>query len=197
MKHLGSITDIDGAKIEPVETWKPVFGYEGGYDVSDQGRIRSFRKGFRGKILRMKSDKDGYLGVSLYKEKKPKCFRVHRLVAEAFIPNPDEKPVVHHKDENVQNNAVSNLEWVTNKENLYASDVFGKLAKTFGMPVNQYDLDGNLIAAFASVQDASRTTGIDVRNISARVRGIGNQTHGYKFKYAHSESEVMPNAASR
>lgn len=105
------------------EIWKDIEGYEGKYQVSNLGRIKSLeRKNSRGnqireKILKLIYDKDGYLLVNLYKNSKKKTYKVHRLVALAHIPNPNNYPQVNHKDENPSNNHISNLEWCTNKYN--------------------------------------------------------------------------------
>lgn len=110
-----------------IEIWKDIEGYEGLYEVSSYGRVRSLqrtRKGSYGsirivyeKILNHKIDKDGYHTVSLSKEGKMKYIRVHRLVAQAFIPNPDNLPQVNHRDEDKSNNCVENLEWCDAKYN--------------------------------------------------------------------------------
>lgn len=96
--------------------WKDVVGFDG-YKVSNTGLVKSFRKNTRGVILRQSNDKDGYKKVSMTKNKKEYTKRVHIIVAQAFLPNPENKPVVHHKDNNKSNNHVSNLEWVTVSEN--------------------------------------------------------------------------------
>lgn len=98
------------------EIWKDVVGYEGLYQVSNLGRIKSL---FRYKrILKPIVGSQGYLYVSLYnKNKKMKSKRMHQLIAQAFIPNPNKLPFVNHKDENVTNNNVNNLEWCNAKYN--------------------------------------------------------------------------------
>lgn len=201
MKHYGTITKISGAEVEPVdneETWKDVPGYEGIYQASTFGRIKALPKArvmhmkdgtervshHKGRILRQKKCRDGYFAVTLTNASGVcRMERVSRVVARTFLTKPSGKDIVHHKDENIENNRSDNLEWVTTKENLYASNVFGKLAGMYGRPVAQYDPNGNLIAKYPSAQEASRVTGIDVRNISARARGIGKTTHGYAFRY--------------
>ena len=106
------------------EEWRPIEGYEGLYEVSSYGRVRSldrydsnnhFRKG---KVLSPVKNKDGYLQVNLCCNGKYKMFLVHRLAAQAFIPNPDNLPEINHKDENPGNNNVDNLEWCTRKYNI-------------------------------------------------------------------------------
>ena len=100
-----------------IEEWRPVVGYEGLYEVSNTGRVRSVDKYdsmnrfLRGRILRLFTDGLGYLRAQLYSNSKRKSFLVHRLVAQAFIPNPDNLPQVNHRDENPGNNNVDNLEW--------------------------------------------------------------------------------------
>ena len=115
------------------EIWKDVIGYEGIYQVSNLGRVKSLDKeitimgGFvkkpslkpiKGKVLRQKKDKDGYLSVVLYKDKKRNYLRVHRIVAMTFIPNPENKKTVDHKNTIVDDNRVENLSWMTHKQQL-------------------------------------------------------------------------------
>lgn len=106
-----------------IEEWRPVVGYEGLYEVSNTGRVRSVDRYVKtcygsyrlhkGKVLSPGIRPDGYLVVSL----QYRMFRVHRIVAEAFLPNPDNLPQVNHKDEDKSNNRVDNLEWCTAKYN--------------------------------------------------------------------------------
>ena len=98
------------------EIWRDIEGYEGHYQVSNFGRVKSFKQKTP-RILKPTHDKDGYLYVGLWRENKCQNGRVHRLVAQAFIPNPEGKPVTNHKDGNPQNNHVDNLEWATISEN--------------------------------------------------------------------------------
>ena len=105
------------------EIWRPIKGYEGYYEVSSYGNVRSVdrvvvysneRKHFyKGQILRLSKDKDGYLQCNLAKNKKNKLCKVHRLVAYTFIPNSNNLPIINHKDVNPSNNHVDNLEWCT------------------------------------------------------------------------------------
>ena len=101
------------------EEWRDIKGYEGKYKISNLGRVKSLKdsKGnYREKILKHRNN-CGYLYVDLYKNSRGKTYQVHRLVAEAFIPNPNNLPCVNHKDENPSNNCVENLEWCTTKYN--------------------------------------------------------------------------------
>ena len=103
------------------EEWRDIKGYEGLYQVSNLGRVKSFKDNngnCREKILNYKPKKDGYIQVKLFKNGTYRIFKVHRLVAESFIPNPDNYPIINHKDENKTNNTVSNLEWCTQKYNI-------------------------------------------------------------------------------
>ncbi len=104
------------------EVWKDIKGYEGLYQISNTGKVKSLKRIMKSRkceeIIKKPSKlPKGYLKVSLCKEGKIKYYSIHRLVAEAFIPNPNNLPCVNHKDCNPQNNEVSNLEWISYKEN--------------------------------------------------------------------------------
>lgn len=105
------------------EIWKDIIGYEGLYQVSSLGRVRSLdrydsRNHFRnGRMLKLSYNTVGYLSVGLHSNGKAKMYMVHRMVAQAFIPNPNNLPIINHKDENPSNNSVENLEWCTAKYN--------------------------------------------------------------------------------
>ena len=102
-----------------MEEWKYIEGYEGLYQVSNYGRVRSlfYRKKNQVQLLKLRKVTKGYLQVALWKNRKRKDFMVHKLVAEAFIPNPNNYPQINHKDEDKTNNCVENLEWCTNEYN--------------------------------------------------------------------------------
>lgn len=105
------------------EVWKDVVGYEGLYQISTFGRVKSLKRfdtrgnPLKSRILKNVSRGNGYLSVNLCKNATAKLFNLHRLVAQAYIPNPDSKPQVNHIDEDKTNNKIDNLEWVTIKEN--------------------------------------------------------------------------------
>ena len=98
-----------------MEEWKNIIGYEGLYEVSNMGNVRNVR---RNTLLRFSKNNYGYIQVYLYKNGIRNGFKVHRLVAQAFIPNPDNLPQVNHKDEDKTNNSVENLEWCDHKYNV-------------------------------------------------------------------------------
>lgn len=109
-----------------IEVWEDIEGFEN-YQISNLGRVKSkerytkIKNGVmslrKEKILKLSHNKKGYAQTVLYKNKKPITVKIHRLVAQAFIPNPENKPQVNHKDGNKDNNFVNNLEWLTDKEN--------------------------------------------------------------------------------
>lgn len=179
------------------EYWKPVVGYEGLYMVSNWGRVKSLdrwvksRNGsvrfYKGRILKPITGSNGYLFVNLCKDGKVKVFTVHRLVAEAFLPNPHNYPCVNHKDENKQNNNVSNLEWCTAQyNNTYGTrneraaekTTNGKLSKT----VLQYTLDGELIREWPSTMECERN-GYQNTGISQCCLGKQKTHKGFIWRY--------------
>lgn len=175
------------------EIWKGVKGYEDLYEVSSFGRVRSLPRTcrklegremkdyiYQGKILRPYRDKKGYLSVRVYRQSRPKDIKVHRLVAQAFIPNLGNLPQINHKDENKANNRADNLEWCTN---LYNRN-YGSGGDRFKVKVAQYDKGGNLIAVYPSVKIAALAVGIASPNISAVIRGIRKTSGGFVWKAA-------------
>lgn len=167
-----------------VEKWKSICAYEGLYEVSNLGRVRSmnyYRVKGNVKILKL-GDYKGYKGVKLYKEQSSTSFKVHRLVGQAFIPNPNCYPFINHKDENPSNNNVANLEWCTPKYNNNYGDRNLKISYSQYKVVYQYDLLGNLIKEWDSIisaeQHGFRSSGI-VNCCSGRYK-----THkGYIWRY--------------
>jgi hypothetical protein len=167
------------------EIWKDIPGYDGKYQVSNFGRIKSFNTR-NGEVIikKLNKHKGGYLQVDLWKNSKAKVKFVHRLVAEAFIPNPDNLPCVNHKDEDKTNNCATNLEWCSYTFNNNYGTRNKRLAKTKGKTVLQYDLDGNLVKEWVSVMEVKRQTGWSQGNISCCCVGKQRSAYGYKWKYA-------------
>ena len=162
--------------------WKPVVGYEGIYEVSNMGDLKSLcRKGrVKQLILKPYYTRKGYLRCILRKDGKPKQKLVHRLVAESFIDNPLNKTQVNHIDEVKDNNAASNLEWCTNQENCnHGTSTERQRQKVINgngsIKVAQYDLENNLIKVWPSMSEAGRN-GFNQQCISFCCSGI-QKTH--------------------
>lgn len=157
------------------EIWKDIPGFEGLYKISSFGRIKSFKKDKDGVILKNTNKKGDYFSFVLQgKGKKQKSTRIHRLVAEAFIPNPDNLPEVNHKDGNKQNNRVENLEWCSRSyntrhsinmhhEQLDPMIYYNKILRP--KPIVQLRKDGTIVNRFENGAEASRATGVCHRNI--------------------------------
>ena len=175
------------------EIWKSVLGYEGLYVVSNLGRICSLWDGrhqiHRTKVLKPGKNNGGYLFVNLWKNGEKKMFLVHRLVAIAFIPNPEGKPEVNHLTEDKTKNSVDSIEWVTHKENINYGTGKERSAraqmndKKKSKPVIQYTIDGEFIKEFPSSKEAERQTGIFQSNIVACLKGRQKSARGYVWKY--------------
>lgn len=165
------------------EIWKDVIGYLGYYKVSNLGRIKSLpRNGTTNqeKILKPNVLKNGYCQVCLQKDGKRKYKKVHRIVAEAFIPNQNDYSQVNHIDGNKQNNNANNLEWCSASYNqLHSCYVLKKNVK----PVKQYSLDNILIKVWDSVRLASRKTNTKCSNIVACIQGKQKTCGGYIWRY--------------
>lgn len=192
------------------EEWKDINGYEGIYQVSNLGEVRglnrkdSLGRDVRSKILKSSYDRDGYQVISLRKDNKKSTLKIHRLVADAFIPNPHAYPQVNHKDENKENNYVSNLEWCTAKynsnygnrtknsiaNNNYKSEsrrrALSRTHESNKKPI--YGFKGDRIIWFPSVLNAikfmNNLTGKNVTNISNTLSGKNHTCFGWNFKYA-------------
>lgn len=162
------------------EIWKDVIGYEGRYEVSNLGRVRSLHKSFYGKILSPSFERFGYPKVVLMKDAKCKTHKVHRLVATAFIPNPSNKPVVNHIDHNPKNPKASNLEWCTDLENVRHARNVGR--PNGGYNVGQYDLKGELIKVWPSASEAEREGMFRAKSIREVISGNRNKTGGFAWR---------------
>ena len=166
------------------EIWRDIAGYEGIYQVSNLGRVKSFHKWKRAAcpdeyILKVDSNNKGYQQVMLYKNHTRHKVLVHRLVAMAFIPNPDNLPHINHIDENIQNNRMDNLEWCTpSYNNCYGTAKFRALITRTGA-VEQRLISGQLLATYVSTAVAQEITGIKSREIAACLRGELKSAGGF------------------
>ena len=151
------------------EVWKDIKDYEEEYEVSNLGRVRNKKTK---KILKPKKGKNGYSYVGLYKKGEAKWFYVHRLVYEAFIGEIPKWMQVNHKDENKENNVLSNIDaLMTNKENLNYGTHNERIAKSLGKPIIQKTLQGEIIKIWPSAMEIHRQLGYSQGNISDCCRG--------------------------
>lgn len=173
------------------EIWKYIKEYPN-YMISSYGRIKSLgnNKTRKEKILKPKKKRNGYLQVHLSKNGKLKSFQIHRLVAEAFIPNPNNYPQINHKDENKGNNVVSNLEWCTAKYNSNYGSLNERKSQTLKGNTNQkkrcvlqYTINGDFIKEYFSIKEAENETNIAATNIGKCCRGLFKQMGGFKWRY--------------
>ncbi len=169
--------------MEKIEIWRPVAGYEGLYEVSNTLRVKSLKFG-KERILKLSVTWDGYLLVALWKTGKKKTCKVHRLVAEAFIPNPNNLPFVCHKDDDPANNCVDNLFWGTHKDNQEDSHNKGRHTKP-KRAVFAHAPDGNMYY-YESIKEAERQTRINKSHISECCRASRKHAGGFTWKYANS-----------
>lgn len=181
------------------EIWKDIKDYEGLYQVSNLGRVKSLRKEvnfycglymeikkrvYRERIISLKKSNKGYLNITLYKNGIEKHFNVHRLVAETFLTNINNLPAVNHIDGNKENNKVDNLEWCTYSENMKHAVRTG-LFKPKKKAVKQYDKDGNFIKKWDTIKDFLVENNMDLRSsgITSCCRGKRKTAYGYIWKY--------------
>ena len=183
------------------EIWKDIPGYEGLYQVSNFGRVRSLdrivspkgKKSYvvKGRIMKAyKRSSDNYLQIILSKDKTEIIFYVHRLVAAAFIDNPLNLPCVNHINCDKSDNRVQNLEWCTYEYNNNYREKGKAISRSKGYKTAQVDLEGNIIEVFHSASEASRRTGVEQTCISRVCRGeqetAGNKKGKWKWKYVNN-----------
>jgi len=177
---------MDNFNIEE-EVWKDISGFEGYYQVSNLGRVRSLDRKFwsekrgtfcsnEGRVLKLRESR-GYLNITLHKKYKPITRLVHRLVAEAFIPNPKNLEYVNHKDENKSNNRLENLEWCTAKYNSY----YGENSRT--RPIIGTNILTGEQTTYPSIMEAARSGGFNQSTISSVCKGKRNKHGGHYWQY--------------
>lgn len=186
------------------EIWKPIKGYEGLYEVSNLGRVKSLPKsveqyyGYKitnERLLKQSPDKKGYMMVWLYKNKKRETMKVHRLVADAFIPNPQCKPQIDHINTVKTDNRVCNLRWCTEKENSNNpitakrnGDAHFGAKNGCSKEILQYTLSGKFIKKWDCINDAERELGISHAHIVGCCKGYKykKSAGGFIWKYANN-----------
>ena len=165
------------------ELWKCIVGYGGDYEISNYGNVRTKRrKGSAGGELKQKTDKKGYRYVNLCKDGKYKRYLVHRLVADAFIENPNRYPCVNHKDERKENNHVDNLEWCSYKYNNNYGTARARASVTRYKPCIGVWGDGHT-ERFNSCTLAAKATGIAQGNIWGACNGLWKYAGGVAWRY--------------
>lgn len=181
------------------EKWKDIDGFEGLYKISSYGRVysvlRDTANGKRGgKLLHSADNGHGYKWIGLWVGNNCKKFYIHRLVAQAFIPNPKGLPEINHKDENTANNHVENLEWCDRKYNVNYGTARKRIMETYGKnghycPIDKYDKKGNIIKAYSCSLDLGKD-GISRRGAlnccigrTREYKGFVYRFHGEPFSY--------------
>lgn len=163
------------------EIWKRI-EWAPDFEISNYGRVKSYKQDkINGKLKKLQINHAGYVIIRLFNTYtgKWKTSRVHRLVAEAFIPNPENKSDVNHIDEDKTNNRVDNLEWMTHKENTN----YGTRNKRISIPIIATNLETGESTEFYGANECARRLGLQQSNITAVLKGKLNQTGGFTFKY--------------
>ena len=193
---MAKLTKISAIISLPEEVWRDIAGYDGRYEISNKGRVLSHAL-YNGKndysLGRIMNQFDivGYKCVMLTKNGTGKIAKVHRLVAKAFIPNPDNLPTVNHLDENKRNNDVSNLEWASVERNNNYGSRLERAMKTWHKftsghrprRVQMVRTNGEKVCQFESASEAQRCTGISESHIIAVCRNNRNIAGGFLWKY--------------
>lgn len=185
-----------------MENWRTIEGTNGNYSVSDLGNVRRNEhytevtpgnfSHYKERLLKPTTESSGYLVVKLQIGNKSVPKKIHRLVAETFIPNPNDLPCVNHKDENRTNNCLNNLEWCTYKENANHGTRNQRLRMISGIRVAQYTLDGTLIKIWNSISEAANYFGCKSTSAIRRVCKKEKGRRSYKgFIWRYAEQKIV------
>lgn len=183
-------------KLLPYEIWRDIPGFEGEYQVSTMGNVRTIEHlvPWRGRLYHVKSKlikkqigTKGYIIVRVHKNGVGKTLKVHKLIKNTFHgPNPKDKPEINHIDENKDNNSISNLEFCDSDYNNNYGTRNERIKETLRKqlkPINQYDINHNFIKRWESSIDIQETLGIKSHLITRCCRGVGKTVHGFVWKY--------------
>ena len=181
---------------EAIEEWRPIAGYEGLYEVSNNGRVRSITR--YKKVIKPHITNAGYYQYQLWHNNKCHVASGHRLVAQAFVPNPYGNNIVNHIDENKLNNSAENLEWVSHVANCRYGTAIARRTqhldyskrkvnnanqiKACSKPIRQYTKSGEYIREWPSATECAKATGMSISGIRAVARGNRNSIFGFVFK---------------
>lgn len=176
-----------------MEVWSEIPQYEGLYEISNLGRVRSlkFAGGQRQKIIKPTCNSKGYQQIGLWKDKKRQVKYIHRLVATSFVKNPMNLNEVNHIDEDKSNNRFDNLEWCTRRYNMTYGNMQKKIKnnmKYYKRPIVMINESGEVLKRWSSAADAERSDGFDAASICNCCRGRVQKVRGKIFKY---EKEVI------
>lgn len=162
------------------EVWKDIEGYEGLYQVSNLGRVKRVTTG---RILKGMVSGSGYIQVDLSKQGATSKKLIHRLAAQAFIPNPENKLEVNHIDEDKTNNKVDNLEWATRQENNNHGTHNEKVSKSNSIPIIATHIKSEDSKEFYGASECARQLGLSQSHISEVLKGKRKTVGGFTFKY--------------
>lgn len=179
------LVELVNSNYQQEETWKDIQDFEGKYQISNLGRVKSlyndngYKKTYREKILKYSIKKNGYCQVILVKNRKRYSKNIHRLVAQAFIPNPNNLPCVNHKNEIKSDNAVENLEWCTISYNTRYS---------CGVKINQYSINNLFINSWNNIAEISDKLKISRTSINNCLNDRSKTAGGYIWRYANENN---------
>ena len=173
-----------------IEEFKDIVipGYEGLYQVSNLGRVRSIKRKI---FVKPNVDPAGYWKVCLTNHNhKWRQYAIHRLVASAFIPNPTGFPAVNHKDECKSNNCVDNLMWCTHRQNTNWGTCRSKISKAISKQVDQYTKDGTFVKRWKSMTEAAKALKLPISEISKCTRTTRYTSGGFHWRYVNERNQM-------